>query len=54
MKKQYIQPDMTVEMIEMEAQLLSASLPVFGESDDFLEDETDFLSNRRGLFDFGE
>ena len=52
MKKQYIQPTMEVEFIEMEAQLLAGSLPVFGESDDFIEDETDFLSNRRGIFDF--
>ena len=51
MKKQYIQPTMEMEFIEMEAQLLSASLPIFGADDDFIEDETDFLSNRRGLFE---
>lgn len=47
MKKQYIQPTMKVEIIEMETPLLAGSLPIFGETDDFLEDETDFLSKSR-------
>ena len=47
MKKQYIQPTMKVELIEMETQLLAGSLPIFDETDDFLEDETDFLSKSR-------
>lgn len=48
MKKEYIQPTMTVEVIEMESLLLAQSLPVFGDNDDFIEDD-DFLSNRRGF-----
>ena len=54
MKKQYIQPTMTVETIEMEAQPLAGSLLVCGADDGFIEDKTDFLSNRRGLFEISE
>lgn len=46
MKKEYIKPTLATETIDVELPI-STSLDVFGSPDNVLEEETDFLSNKR-------
>lgn len=50
MKKQYIKPNIHIQNIDFDNELMDNSLPIYDNSESIIEDETEILSNKSSVW----
>lgn len=51
MKKQYIKPNICIQIINFNDNIMDNSLPIYDNSDSIIEDESEILSNKHSIWD---